>query len=94
MNIVKSLAIAILTITMAIPTSGATIRDEKNKAALRKVFEENKIEDSGDVNTGIQHVDGYCNTELIVLFKFQNQIIAITYGIVHQLACVRRICRV
>ena len=36
MNIVKSLAIAILTITMAIPTSGATIRDEKNKAALRK----------------------------------------------------------
>ena len=36
MNIVKSLAIAILTITLAIPTSGATIRDEKNKAALRR----------------------------------------------------------
>ena len=74
--------------------SGAS-SDHLNKFDLRPhLFEEHQIQHSRNIHAGIQHINGNRNAELIVLFKLQNQIVAIVHGIVHQLAGVGRILRI
>lgn len=74
--------------------SGASA-DHLNELDFRPHFlEEYQIEHGGNIHTGIQHINGNRNAEFIVFFKFQNQIIAVVHGIVHQLAGIGRILRI